>query len=141
MRELVLNNFWWKVTALLLAVLVWFGFRPHETRWNLFPDTFRPYYTRYFVAHPVSISKPAADTREFRVTPSEVDITLTGDEKTLRGLRGSQLRATVDVGDLDANALRAKTNTLPIKVSFPNDEKIKIERVMPDHVQVELLKE
>jgi hypothetical protein len=140
-RELVLNNFWWKVTAFLLAVLVWFGFRPREERWNLFPDTFRPYYTRYFVAHPVSISKPAADTREFKVTPSEVDITLTGDEKTLRALRGSQLRATADVSDLDANSLKGKTNTLPMKVSFPNDEKIRIERVMPDHVQVELLKE
>jgi hypothetical protein len=140
-RELVLNNFWWKVTALLLAVLVWFGFRPHEKRWNLFPDTFRPYYTRYFIAHPVSISKPAADTREFKVTPSEVDITLTGDEKTLRALRGSQLRATADVGDLDATDLKAKTNVLTIKISFPNDEKIKIERVNPDQVQVELLKE
>ena len=32
MREIISNNFWWKLTALCLAVLAWFGFQPREMR-------------------------------------------------------------------------------------------------------------
>lgn len=136
MREIVLNNFWWKVTALLLAILVWVGFQPREKRWKPFPDTFGRFYTRYMVAHPVTISKAATDRREFKVTPSEVDITLSGDEKILRQLRSSQVRATVDVSDL-----KARTNLVQIEPTAPQDGGIKVERVTPDHVQVEIIKE
>lgn len=136
MRDLLLNNFWWKLTALLLAILVRFGFQPREQRWSFFPDTFRPYYTRYFISHPVSISKNATDTREFKVTPSVVDMTLSGDEKKLRALRGSELRATVDVTEL-----KGSSNVVSITPSFPDERGIKVERITPDHVQVELLKE
>jgi YbbR domain-containing protein len=137
MRDLLLNNFWWKVTAFLLAVLVWVGFQPRDKRWKPFPDTFGRYYTRYLVSHPVSISKPATDTREFKVTPSEVDITLSGEEKVLRQLKSSQVRATVDVSEL-----KGKSNLVEILPPvFPKEGGIRVERITPDHVQVEVLKE
>ena len=136
MRDLVLNNFWWKVTALFLAILVWIGFQPRDKHLNLFPDAYRPSYVRYLLRHPVTIIKPANDKREFKVTPSEVDISLSGDQKVLETLRGSEVRASVDVVSFEA-----KTNTLPLVVTFPPDGEIKLERVLPDRVQVELLKE
>ncbi len=68
--------------------------------------------------------------------PSVVDITLTGDEKILRSLKGSELRVTVDVAES-----KGKTNVLPIVPTFPKDGGITVERLTPDHVQVELLKE
>jgi YbbR domain-containing protein len=137
MRHLILNNFWWKVTALLLAILVWVNFQPRDKRWNPFPETFGRFYTRYLVAHPVSISKAATDTREFKVTPSEVDITLSGEEKVLRQLKSSQVRATVDVADL-----KGKSNVVEITPPiFPPGGGIHVERITPDHVQVEVLKD
>jgi hypothetical protein len=135
-RELLLNNFWWKVTALLLAIVVWIGFQPRDKHLNLFPDAYRPSYARYLLRHPVTIIKPANDTREFKVTPEEVDISLSGDQKVLENLRGSEVRASVDVV-----SFTSKTNQLPITVSFPPGGDIKLERVIPERVQVELLKE
>src|SRR4051794_28618268 len=120
MRDLVLNNFWWKVTALLLAIVVWLGFQPRDKRIDLFPDANRASYARYLLRHPVTIIKPATDPREFKVTPSEVDICLKGDRKIIDALKGSEVRATVDVG-----AYGAQTNMLPIQVTFPPDKEIK----------------
>ncbi len=136
MRDLLLNNLGWKVTALLLAIVVWLGFQPHDKRLNLFPDAYRPTYVRYLLRHPVTIIKPATDTREFKVSPSEVDISLSGDQKVLENLRGSEIRASVDVV-----AVTSRTNELPIVVTFPPGGGIKLEQVTPDRVQVELLKE
>lgn len=136
MRELLLNNFLWKVTAFLLAVLAWLGFQPKDKRLDLFPDTLRTHYTRYLVAHPVTITKPATDPREFRITPSFVDITLSGDEKMLRDLAPGQLRATVDVGEF-----RGNTNSLPLEFVPPEGAKIKLERMQPERVQVEVIKD
>lgn len=135
-RELIVNNFWWKFTALLLAVASWLGFHTREGRPPLLPDSFRTMHTRYLVAHPITISKPASDPREFRVTPSHVDITLSGEEKVLRNLADSEVRATVDISDLTEF-----TNTVKIRVFVPPQGGIKLERLSPDRVQVELLKQ
>jgi hypothetical protein len=54
----------------------------------------------------------------------------------LRDLRSSQVRMVVDVTDF-----KGKTNVLPIEPSFPKEGGIRVERITPDHVQVELVKE
>jgi hypothetical protein len=132
-RDIILNNFWWKMTALCLAVLAWFGFQPRDMR-DLWPT--RTDYTRLLIAHPVTITKPATDTREFKVTPSEVDITLSGDEKVLRDLSASEVRATVEILEF-----REDTNSLLIHVYVPPRGGIKLERLSPERVQVEVSKQ
>lgn len=136
MRDIILNNFGWKITALLLAVLAWYGFQPRELRPYLLPESFRPYFTRHLIAHPVTISKPATDTREFKVTPSEVDITLSGEEKVLRALAASEVRAEVLMVEY-----KGETNRLLIHVYVPPRGGIKLERLTPERVQVEVIKE
>src|SRR5688572_26624334 len=128
-REVLLNNFWWKVTAFLLAILAWLGFQPRDKRPNLFPDA-RINYTRYLVAHPVTITKPATDTHEYKVTPSFVDITLSGDEKILRKLDAAELRATVDVGEF-----RGMSNSVLLRFVPPEGTEIRLERLQPERVQ------
>ncbi len=135
MRHLLLNNFWWKVTALLLAIVVWLGFQPRDKRLNFFPDARQPSFVRYIVRHPVTIIKPANDSREFKVSPAEVDISLSGEEKLLEALKGSEVRASIDVVGING-----RTNLLPIFVTVPGSG-IKTDAVVPDRVQVELLKE
>ena len=136
MRDLVLNNFWWKITALLLAIIVWIGFQPRDKALNLFPDAYKPSYVRYLLRHPVTIVKPVNDNRSFKVMPSEVDISLSGDQKVLEALHGSDIRASIDVVDFSNG-----TNSLPITITFPPGGDIKLERVIPARVQVELVTE
>ena len=116
--------------------MVWLGFQPRDKHLNLFPDAYKATYVRYIVRHPVTIIKPATDQREFKVAPSEVDISLSGSQNVLEALKASEVRASVDVV-----SLAGKTNSLPIVVSFPKDSDIKLESVSPERVQVELLKE
>lgn len=134
MRDIILNNFWWKVTALLLAILAWLGFQPSEGYQKLLPGG--PFATRYLIAHPVTISKPATDAREFKVSPAEVDITLSGEEKVLRGLAASEVRAEVLTSEY-----KGTTNRLKIRVFVPPRGRIEVESLSPERVQVEVLKE
>ena len=121
------------MTALCLAVLAWFGFQPRDMS-ELWPS--RTDYTRLLIAHPVTITKTATDTREFKVTPSEVDITLSGDEKVLRDLSSSEVRATIEVLEF-----KDATNSLEIHVYVPPRGGIKLERLVPSRVQVEVIKQ
>src|SRR5688572_15750546 len=95
-----------------------------------------PYFTRHLISHPVTISKPATDTREFKVTPSEVDITLSGEEKVLRDLSASEVRAEILMAEY-----KGETNTMKIQVFVPPRGGIKLERLTPETVQVELIKQ
>ena len=123
------------MTALFLAILAWFGFQPRDMRPSLFPEG-RTEHTRVMIAHPVTITKPATDTREFKVMPSEVEITLKGEEKTLRELASSEVRATVEISEFSGtNAI------LEIHVYVPPRGGIKLDRLVPDTVQVEVIKE
>jgi len=135
-RDIILNNFGWKATALLLAVLAWYGFQPRELRPNFLPDSWSPFYTRTMISHPITISKPATDTREFKVTPAEVDVTLSGDEKELRPLAASEVRAEVLMSEF-----KGETNTLEIHVFVPPRGGIKLERLSPETVRVEVIKQ
>ena len=135
MREILVNNFWWKFTALCLAVLAWLGFQPEEDFPRLFPHG-RTDYTRLMIAHPVTITKPATDTREFKVTPSEVDITLSGEEKILRDLASREVRATVEIAEF-----KDGTNSLRIHVYVPPRGGIELVGITPERVQVEVIKE
>ena len=135
MRDLILNNFLWKLTALVLAVLAWLGFQPSDSRPKLLPG--RAEYFKYLIGHSVTISKPATDTREFKVSPSEVDIILSAsDEKALRDLTGSDIRAEVLMSEY-----KGDTNMLTIHVFVPPKGGIKLERLTPERVQVEVIKE
>lgn len=136
-REVILNNFWWKVTALLLAVGAWFGLSPEKMQWEL-PTTARQFGTRDLVAHPVTISKRADDNREFRVRPSEVDITISSRNlDSLRDLDGQEIRATVNLTEYTNQA------TVPITVYVPEKEKrgLELVKLFPETVKVEVVKE
>jgi hypothetical protein len=80
--------------------------------------------------------KPATDAREFKVSPAEVDITLSGEEKVLRGLAASEVRAEVLTSEY-----KGTTNRLKIRVFVPPRGRIEVESLSPERVQVEVLRE
>lgn len=135
-RDLILNNFWWKVTAFFLAIAAWIGFKSRDAEtFRLLPEMSYAFSSRELVSHPITITKPATDAREYLIQPTTVDITLIGDLKSLRGLDTREIRATVEVAEL-----RSETNMLPIKVLLPPIEGIKLEKYGPQKVQVQIVK-
>ena len=134
-RDLIFNNFWWKLTALMLAFASWIGVKTLDSdRLLIMPDV-GAFSSRELVSHPITITKPATDQREYLIQPTTVDITLIGDLKALRSLDTREVRATVEVADL-----RGETNTLPIKVLLPQLEGVRMEKYGPQKAQVEVIK-
>ena len=124
LRQLVLEDFWLKLFSLALAVLIW--------------------VTVTFVSQkdagieqrvlskklPVTILASAEDVHNFRVSPSEVAVTVQGNPRTLQNLQINDIRAIVDLTGVGA----ARDLRKRIEVSVPAG--ISQVRVTPEEVQV-----
>jgi hypothetical protein len=100
-KDVILNNFAWKVTALVLATAVWLTFkweRHGEALELRTPDSLLKLTSSAdFVGLPVRVLKSPGDFREFRLSPNTIDVTIAGESALLKKLRGSDLLAFVDV--------------------------------------------
>ena len=124
LRNLVLEDFWLKLFSLMLAVLLWLTVSFASRKDTVFDQRV---LSRML---PVTILASAEDVRSFRVSPSEVAVTVQGNPKILQNLQTNDLRAVVDLtGIAAARDLRKR-----IEVSVPAG--VTPLRVIPDEVQV-----
>lgn len=132
-RDLILNNFWWKVTAFLLAILVWFVVKS----WDLPPQSasaatqFIPPRTKAFAAHPLLIIREATDQRPISIEPTQVQVEVAGPPAEMAALRESDIQAFVDLAEVRANG-RAR-----IRVYMPRG--LRLERLEPKEASVQIL--
>ena len=75
LRDFVLNNFRWKLTALLLAMLVWFVIKFYKGTAGGRPQT--------LTQRSVMVLKAPDDPRTFRIRPSQVDLEVQGSPEDL----------------------------------------------------------
>jgi YbbR domain-containing protein len=130
LRGVFIHDFWLKLFSLALAVLIWITVSLARTGGvgNFFTSRNLPEKT--YVNVPVSVICPAADVRDFTVTPSEVDITVQGENKLLQGLKIRDIRASVDLTGIESTrGVRKRIDiTTPTGITFV--------RVTPDEVEV-----
>ena len=81
LRNLVLKDFWLKLFSLMLAVLLWLAVKVASRK-----DTGIDQRVSSKML-PVAILALAEDVHNFRVSPSEVEVTLQGNPKTLQNLQ------------------------------------------------------
>jgi hypothetical protein len=82
-RDVVLDNFRWKLTALLLAMLVWFAIKTTISRGS-----------HQILRHrPVQVLKAPDDPRTFRIQPSEVTVVV----QSTRQIGGEDLEVFVNL--------------------------------------------
>ena len=124
LRHLVLEDFWLKLFSLALAVLIWLTVT--------FASQKDAGIDQRLLSKmlPVTILSSAEDVHNFRVSPSEVAVTVQGNPKTLQNLQSNDIRAIVDLtGVAAARDLRKR-----IEVSVPAG--VTPLRVIPEEVQV-----
>jgi YbbR domain-containing protein len=123
LRNLLLEDFWLKFFSLALAALIWFTVTfvsQKEVRTD----------TRVFFNLPVTVLSAAEDVRNFKVSPSEVQVTVQGDGGILQNLQSKDIRVMVDLtGVTAARELRKR-----VEVSAPAG--VTHLRVTPEDVQV-----
>jgi YbbR domain-containing protein len=124
LRNLVLEDFWLKLFSLLLAVLLWLTVT--------FASRKDPGIDQRVLSKmlPVTILASTEDVHNFRVSPSEVAVTVQGNPKTLQNLQTNDIRAIVDLTGVGA----ARDLRKHVEVAVPAG--VTQVRVMPEEVQV-----
>lgn len=129
LRDLFFKDFWLKLFSFALAVLLWFII--YFAR-DFSPGTPLRIATekRTFSQLPVDILSSAEDVRSFRVNPKEVEVTVQGDPRILKGLQPKEIRVLVDLTGISAaHDLRKR-----IQVSTPPG--VTYTHASPEEVQI-----
>jgi YbbR domain-containing protein len=133
-RKLIAEDFWLKLFSFVLAVLTWFTVNSMANQKEglsggplaLGSGLRQKDFTRL----PVVILSSAQDVRSFRVSPSEVDVTIQGEPNVLKATEAKDIRVLVDLTGIGAaHDLRKR-----IEVSIPAG--VTLVRVVPEDVQV-----
>lgn len=138
LRDLVFHNFSWKVTSILIAILIWVTIYANQSGLKLL-DIFRSREIRPMVSQrrrlPVTVITPATDMRRFSITPKEVEVSIRGEAAVLDKLKVSDLAAFVNLTDVNDDVFSQKrvniyapTNVTPVSVV---PEEVAVERVAP----------
>jgi YbbR domain-containing protein len=108
LRHLFLEDFWWKLFSLVLAILVWLivTFASQKEA---------PSEPRVFAHLPIRVLSSAEDVRNFKVNPSEAEVTVEANAKTLQHRQSKDVRAMVDLSGVST----AEDLRKPVEVSVP----------------------
>ncbi len=115
LKSLVIKDLWMKLFSLGIAILIWSTISiaiqkdvaPSSLIFGIGRDTF------YDV--PVEVQTSASDTRNFRVEPKTVKVTVEGDPQLLQAVQSKDIRATVDLRGTEMSGELTKR----IEVSTP----------------------
>lgn len=126
MRKWVLNNLWLKIGSMILAVGLWFYIHSEISR-IMVQKTFENVPVRLMVDR----EKQLLTNYQLTVSPEKVDILLRGEKNQVEKIRGSELKAIVDVSDISAEGIY----NLPVRILLPENINI-TKQVNPSACQV-----
>lgn len=101
-RHLIFRDFWLKLFALALAILIWLTVSFTKDGMSVKGLAGSTQSTVTFANVPVLIMSEAADVHDFKVSPSAVEVIVRGDPKALDSLQLNQIRALVDLSGVEA---------------------------------------
>ncbi len=132
-RDLILNNLYLKLTALMLAILVWLAFHRSDSPYS---PVSKPVEAKSSVGKiikqiPISLLLPVGDTRQYLIRPPSVEIELSGELSLLKFLPTNEIRAFLDVIEF-----RTNESKISIQVNVPKG--VQVEVINPDKAQIEL---
>jgi YbbR domain-containing protein len=133
LRNLVVHDFWLKLFSLGLAFLIWYIVRPAAYKNEASPvaalvNAAAP--EQIFPTVSVIIMSTAADVHDFKVSPNQVSVTVSGDARRLSEIHANDIRALVDLTGVEAaRGLRKR-----IEITTPAG--ITLVRVVPEEVEV-----
>jgi YbbR domain-containing protein len=127
-RNLVVKDFWLKLFAFALAILIWVTVQfSISGEGSLISAILGRASDERIMIVPVHVPLEGAHT--FNIDPAEVKVTVRGDPKLLKGLMSEDVRAQVDLAGIEsANGVRQVQIILPRGVAYT--------RISPDEVEV-----
>jgi hypothetical protein len=131
LRHLIIDDFLLKLFSLVLALLFWitvsFAIRQKEVL--PIPPLASTDEVRTFVNMSLVVLSSAADVRNFKVSPNQVEVTVQGAARALQNLQSKDIRAIVDLTGFEPTHPRKRVEvSIPAGVTFVG--------VRPEEVQV-----
>jgi hypothetical protein len=120
-RNIILDNFWWKLLSLLVAALAWVLIETEVQKSEQQAKAMEEVETdsrRPFDNIPITLLTSPANTNRFKVTPEIVSVYVgSKDNKALDDLQARRVEAFVDVTDAEDEKQFRK----PIQIQVPAD--------------------
>jgi hypothetical protein len=132
LRHLFLDDFLLKLFSLALALLFWITVSFAIQQKEALPTPAPPATTeaRKFFNIPVLAVSAAADVRNFKVDPDQVEIKVQGEAPIIENLQAKDVRALVELTGAETN----RNLHRPIEISAPPG--VTLLRVFPQEVEV-----
>lgn len=132
MRDVFIKDLGWKLFSLFLAVAIWLTV--HRILQDSAAPAMRPGATTLTYGNlPVFVVASASDVHLYHVSPSTVSVTVGGAPDAVAVLQADQVRATVDLTDINSTNPPANLQR-PVNVSIPSG--ITLIKVDPASVNV-----
>jgi YbbR domain-containing protein len=130
MRDLLTEDFGWKLFSVALAIAIWLIVQTIRNEPVTGANPPGAIMTRTFNDLPVLVVSAAADVREFKVKPSAVQVTVSGRPDVVGVLAEKEIHATVDLTGIEST----QSLTKRIDVSAPME--VTLLRVFPADAEV-----
>ena len=132
-RDIVSNNFKWKLGALSMAMFVWFIIQIALAKGcNPADHPLSDVRTRIFFRQPVLVITEPGDPQRFKVTPAKVDITIRSTSTALNKMTEKDLRAFVSLAGEEVGPEQTKE----VLIFVPNTVELDSVKVDPLTVNV-----
>ena len=128
-RDYNLHNFWWKVTSLMLGIIVWIVVHDSGAAGDIIPRS-----QRRFSRHTLSLMRETTDKRPIRITPNEVDVIVSAPIMEATRLQDGDIQTFVDMADVND-----RNDKVRIRVFVPGSRGVRLESITPDEATVEIL--
>jgi YbbR domain-containing protein len=132
MRTLLIKDWGWKLFSLVVAAAIWLTVNRilHES--NIAAPR-AGNSTLTYGKLPVFIVAAAADVHLYRVVPDNISVTVSGAPDVIADLKANQIRATVDLTDIDsAKDLKRRVDiSVPSGVTLVSVEPSKVGVIIP----------
>lgn len=131
--DLVLSNFWWKITSILVAVILWSAIR-YDIEMSRDQQRVRgPVATFVFDEIPVIVYQKASETNRYVLNPSLVRVKVKGNAEVLENVKRSEIKVIADLIKAPA------TNSFRVPLELDVGSELEVEFVEPREVAVQVL--
>jgi YbbR domain-containing protein len=134
MREWLLKDLSWKVFSVALATVIWLTVQHSE---SITTGPLGPWEIRTLTSVPVYVVSTAADVREFRVKPQNVEVIIRARPEVMSAVQEKEIHATVDLTDIEsARDMRKRVEvSTPPGVTFVRANPAEVNVVVPPKQQ------
>jgi len=132
--QLVMRHFWWKITSILIATILWVA-----VRWDMIEESQNdaqgrgPMVTLVYESIPILVLKKASETNQFILNPANVRVKVKANSSVLEEMDASEIRVIADLIN------RPTTNVFTAPLRLDVRDELEVQFFEPRNVEVQVL--